>query len=213
MSVGCALGLQSCPGPGDARSQVPPCRRSQPGGSTPSWAARRALPASLPDAAAPRPAGAPPCSELRVGLRLGSKHSALRARSAGAPQEGLVAKARALAAEGLTARLWAGGYGFPPATATGGAQRDVCLLERCVGVGEVAVSDHRGSAPRARELGRLARHATNVLAAVRRRKAPVHRHRRACNQPAQRPAPGAVVLSCARCPGMRPRPLHAVARR
>ncbi|KAK9834177.1 hypothetical protein WJX81_005973 [Elliptochloris bilobata] len=71
-------------------------------------------------------------------------------------QENLVAKCRALAAEGLTARHWAGGYAYPPPTVTGSAQRDVALLESCVGVGEVAVSDHRGSAPTAVELARLA---------------------------------------------------------
>ncbi len=123
-------------------------------------------------------------------MRLGSKHSALRARGAGAPQEGLVAKARALAAEGLTARHWVGGYGFPPRTATGSAQRDVCLLEGCVGVGEVAVSDHRGSAPSPLELGRLARRAASLLGALALSPA---RDPQACSSLSRRPAPGAVA--------------------
>ena len=74
-----------------------------------------------------------------------------------AAQESLVAKCCALRAEGLTARHWAGGYVYPPPTVTGAAQRDVALLESCVGVGEVAISDHRSSMPSAGELARLAR--------------------------------------------------------
>ncbi|KAL4437512.1 hypothetical protein ABPG77_003493 [Micractinium sp. CCAP 211/92] len=71
-------------------------------------------------------------------------------------QENLVAKVRGLAAGGITAFHWCGAYRLPPATATGSVQRDLCLLESCVGVGEVAVSDHRGSAPSPQELLRLA---------------------------------------------------------
>ena len=72
------------------------------------------------------------------------------------PQEALVSKAAALAQDGLTAMHWCGSYSLPPATATGSVQRDLCLLRSCVGVGEVAVSDHRGSAPSALDLARLA---------------------------------------------------------
>ncbi|KAL4452078.1 hypothetical protein ABPG75_007740 [Micractinium tetrahymenae] len=71
-------------------------------------------------------------------------------------QENLVAKVQGLAADGITALHWCGAYRLPPATATGSVQRDLCLLESCVGVGEVAVSDHRGSAPSPEELARLA---------------------------------------------------------
>ncbi len=70
-------------------------------------------------------------------------------------QENLVAKVRGLAADGITAFHWCGAYRLPPATATGSVQHDLCLLESCVGVGEVAVSDHRGSAPSPQELLRL----------------------------------------------------------
>ena len=37
------------------------------------------------------------------------------------------------------------------------AQKEVALLDGCVGVGEVAVSDHRSSNPTGAELARLAR--------------------------------------------------------
>lgn len=83
----------------------------------------------------------------------------LKAQGAGFAQESLLAKCRALTAEGLTARHWAGGYAYPPPTMTGSAQRDVCLIESCIGVGEIAVSDHRGSVPSDAELARLARRA------------------------------------------------------
>ena len=93
----------------------------------------------------------------------GSSHApSQRLRGAAPAQESLLAKCRALMAEGLTARHWAGGYGYPPPTITGSAQRDVCLIESCIGVGEIAVSDHRGSVPSAAELARLARRAAGA---------------------------------------------------
>ena len=87
-----------------------------------------------------------------------------------------MAKCAALGAEGLTARHWAGGYGYPPPTVTGAAQRDVALLESCIGVGEVAVSDHRSSMPSAGELARLARRALGFwVQDLRLRRAPCGR--------------------------------------
>ncbi|CAL8470415.1 g9957 [Coccomyxa elongata] len=71
-------------------------------------------------------------------------------------QEALVAKCRALRAEGITAFHWAGSYRVPPATLFDSVQRDMCFVESCVGVGEVAVSDHRSSAPTPHELARIA---------------------------------------------------------
>jgi beta-aspartyl-dipeptidase (metallo-type) len=71
--------------------------------------------------------------------------------------EGLATKCRALAEGGVTALFWGGGgYSFPPRALTGSAQRDVVLLQGCVGVGELAISDHRGSCPTPQELARLA---------------------------------------------------------
>ena len=67
-----------------------------------------------------------------------------------------MAKVRALNEDGITAFHWCGSYELPPATATGSVERDLCLLPSCLGVGEVAVSDHRGSVPTAHELARLA---------------------------------------------------------
>jgi hypothetical protein len=74
-----------------------------------------------------------------------------------AVQEALVAKCRALDEEGITAHHWAGSYRIPPATLLGSIQQDMCFIESCVGVGEIAISDHRSSAPTPHELARVAR--------------------------------------------------------
>lgn len=74
-----------------------------------------------------------------------------------AVQEALVAKCRALNEEGITAYHWAGSYRVPPATVLGSIQQDMCFIESCVGVGEIAISDHRSSAPTPQELARIAR--------------------------------------------------------
>ena len=71
-------------------------------------------------------------------------------------QENLIAKVRGLGEDGLTALHWCGSYRLPAATATGGVQRELCLVDSCIGVGEVAVSDHRGSAPTPQDLLQLA---------------------------------------------------------
>jgi beta-aspartyl-dipeptidase (metallo-type) len=61
--------------------------------------------------------------------------------------ENLLAKARALEAEGLTAYIYSGSYAVPPVTFTGLLARDMLLVEKVVGAGEIAVSDHRSSNP------------------------------------------------------------------
>lgn len=68
-----------------------------------------------------------------------------------------MAKCRALRAEGMSAFSWAGSYTLPVAMVTGSVQRDVALIDTCIGVGEVAISDHRSSAPTPQELARPAR--------------------------------------------------------
>jgi beta-aspartyl-dipeptidase (metallo-type) len=71
--------------------------------------------------------------------------------------EGLAFKCAALEADGISAYFWGGaGYRLPAGGLTGSPQRDVALLPACLGVGEVAVSDARGSQPAAAELARLA---------------------------------------------------------
>lgn len=69
---------------------------------------------------------------------------------------GLIAAARALVAEGISAWCHTGGYHLPPATATGSVRGDLVLVDRIIGVGEIAVSDHRSSQPTYDELVKLA---------------------------------------------------------
>ncbi|MGH7581377.1 MAG: beta-aspartyl-peptidase [Gemmatimonadales bacterium] len=68
----------------------------------------------------------------------------------------LVAVARGLNAEGLSAWCLTGGYHIPPATVTGDVRRDLVLIDLVLGVGEVAISDHRSSQPTLDELLRVA---------------------------------------------------------
>lgn len=67
----------------------------------------------------------------------------------------LLAQTRALIEEGLTAYCLTGGYHLPPNTLTGSVRGDIIHIERVIGVGEVAVSDHRSSQPTLEELLRL----------------------------------------------------------
>jgi beta-aspartyl-dipeptidase (metallo-type) len=68
----------------------------------------------------------------------------------------LVATARGLIAEGLSAYSLTGGYHLPPATVTGSVRLDLALIDVVIGVGEVAISDHRSSQPTLDELLRVA---------------------------------------------------------
>ncbi len=73
--------------------------------------------------------------------------------------ESVLMKAKALRAEGVSAWLYTGAYQVPPPTITGEIGRDIALIEEVVGVGEIAVSDHRSSVPSPQELIRIAEHA------------------------------------------------------
>ena len=68
----------------------------------------------------------------------------------------LLARTRGLVEEGLSAWCHTGGYHVPPTTLTGSVRGDIVHLERCIGIGEVAISDHRSSQPTLDELLRLA---------------------------------------------------------
>lgn len=69
--------------------------------------------------------------------------------------ESLLAKARALTHEGISAYMLTGSYELPLQTITGDARRDIILINECLGIGEVALSDHRSSQPTREELERL----------------------------------------------------------
>lgn len=68
----------------------------------------------------------------------------------------LHATVRGLRTLGLDAWMWTGGYHLPPATVTGSVRSDLVLLAECIGLGELAISDHRSSQPSLDELLRVA---------------------------------------------------------
>ncbi|WP_147803236.1 beta-aspartyl-peptidase [Alkalicoccus halolimnae] len=68
----------------------------------------------------------------------------------------LIAKARGLEEEGISCYVHVGNYHVPVRTVTGSIEDDLLLIDRIIGVGEVAVSDHRSSQPTTEELARLA---------------------------------------------------------
>src|SRR3954465_10898633 len=68
----------------------------------------------------------------------------------------LVTTARGLIAEGLSAYCYTGGYHVPPVTVTGSVRGDIVLIDLILGVGELAISDHRSSQPTLDELLRIA---------------------------------------------------------
>ena len=67
----------------------------------------------------------------------------------------LLVKARALEAEGITAYIYTGAYRCPPPTLTGDVALDLVLIDKVIGVGELAISDHRGSHPTYEEILRV----------------------------------------------------------
>ena len=68
----------------------------------------------------------------------------------------LVATALGLREQGLSAWCWTGSYEVPPITLTGSVRSDIVFVDPILGVGEVAISDHRSSQPTFDELARLA---------------------------------------------------------
>lgn len=69
---------------------------------------------------------------------------------------GLLAKARGLEAEGISTYIYTGSYASPTETLTGRVLNDIVLLDKVLGVGEVAISDHRSFHPSLQELQTLA---------------------------------------------------------
>jgi len=68
----------------------------------------------------------------------------------------LLACARALATRGLSVYILSGSYRVPAVTLTGCIRRDLVLVPEMIGVGEIAIADHRGSQPSTAELARIA---------------------------------------------------------
>ena len=68
----------------------------------------------------------------------------------------LLVKAHALEAEGITTYVYTGVYRVPIQTLTDSLMKDIMMLDKVIGVGEVAVSDHRSSQPTFEEFARIA---------------------------------------------------------
>ncbi|MFW6027132.1 MAG: amidohydrolase family protein, partial [Candidatus Woesearchaeota archaeon] len=68
--------------------------------------------------------------------------------------EALVAKAKALKEEGITAYCLTGSYKVPTLTLTGNIARDITFIDEIIGT-KVAISDHRSSYPTPNELIKL----------------------------------------------------------
>jgi beta-aspartyl-dipeptidase (metallo-type) len=68
---------------------------------------------------------------------------------------GLLAKARQLEESGITAYIYTGGFPVPPPTITGRVLDDIVIIDKVIGVGEIAVSDVRSFDPLPSELARV----------------------------------------------------------
>ncbi|PFJ83076.1 beta-aspartyl-peptidase, partial [Bacillus cereus] len=66
--------------------------------------------------------------------------------------ESLLAKARALEEEGVSCFIHTGSYQVPVKTLTGKIEDDIILIDKIIGVGEIAISDHRSSEPTFEEI-------------------------------------------------------------
>ncbi len=73
--------------------------------------------------------------------------------------EGVLMKAKGLRDEGVSAWIYTGAYQIPTPTITGDVGKDIALIDEIIGVGEVAISDHRSSFPTTEELIRITEHA------------------------------------------------------
>lgn len=68
----------------------------------------------------------------------------------------LIAKARALEEEGITCYVHTGSYQVPVKTLTGKIEDDLILIDKIIGVGEIAIADHRSSQPTYEEMAKIA---------------------------------------------------------
>ena len=68
---------------------------------------------------------------------------------------GLLGKAKGLEEEGISTYLFSGCYHIPSVTLTGDVIHDLIAVDKILGPGEVAISDHRSSQPSFDEIKRL----------------------------------------------------------
>ncbi len=68
---------------------------------------------------------------------------------------GLLGHVKGLNGEGITARMWSGGYNVPPTTVMGSIRQDILFIDEIVGAGEVAISDRRSLQQEVQRLAKL----------------------------------------------------------
>ncbi|WP_067924666.1 beta-aspartyl-peptidase [Alicyclobacillus shizuokensis] len=68
----------------------------------------------------------------------------------------LLAKANGLEFEGITTYIYSGAYQVPTRTITGTPRSDLVLIDKVIGVGEIAISDSRSSHPTRHDIAELA---------------------------------------------------------
>jgi beta-aspartyl-dipeptidase (metallo-type) len=73
--------------------------------------------------------------------------------------ESVLMKVKSLKTQGVSAFMYTGSYQVPTPTFLGDVGKDIALIEEVIGVGEIALSDHRSSCPTTDELIRLVEHA------------------------------------------------------
>ena len=73
--------------------------------------------------------------------------------------QSVLMKVKGLKQEGVSAFMYTGAYQVPTPTMFGDVAKDIAMIEEVIGVGEVALSDHRSSCPTTPELIRLVEHA------------------------------------------------------
>lgn len=59
--------------------------------------------------------------------------------------DSLLAKASSLEQEGISSFIYTGCYQLPPPTITGSICKDIVMIDKIIGIGEIAMSDHRSS--------------------------------------------------------------------
>jgi len=73
--------------------------------------------------------------------------------------ESVLMKVKGMRQEGVSAWMYTGAYQVPTPTITGDVGKDIAMIDEIIGVGEIAISDHRTSFPTTDELIRLTEHA------------------------------------------------------
>jgi beta-aspartyl-dipeptidase (metallo-type) len=68
---------------------------------------------------------------------------------------GLLARAKGLHEEGITAFIYTGGYNVPPTTILSSVREDLLFITEVIGAGEIAIADERAMEPSVQELAKL----------------------------------------------------------